>query len=59
MPFGVTNALGVFMDYMNKIFRQFLDKFIVVFINDIFIYSSSQEEHAKHLRIMLGILREK
>ncbi|XP_027922937.1 uncharacterized protein LOC114180844 [Vigna unguiculata] len=59
MPFGVTNAPALFMDYMNRIFRPFLDKFVVVFIDDILIYSRTQEEHAEHLRIVLGILREK
>jgi len=59
MPFGVTNALALFMDYMNRIFRPFLDKFVVVFIDDILIYSRTHEEHAEHLRIVLGILREK
>jgi len=59
MPFGVTNALMVFMDYMNRIFRPFLDKFVVVFIDDILIYSRTQEEHAEHPRLVLGILREK
>jgi len=59
MPFGVTNALVVFMDYMNQIFRPFLDKFVVVFIDDILIYSKTQEEHAEHLRLVLGVLREK
>jgi len=59
MPFGVTNAPVVFMDYMNRIFRPFLDKFVVVFINDILIYSKTQEEHAEHLRLVLGVLREK
>ena len=58
MPFGVTNAPALFMDYMNQIFRPFLDKFVVVFIDDILIYSRTHEEHAEHLRIMLGILRE-
>jgi len=47
------------MDYMNKIFRPFLDKFVVVFIDDILIYSRTQEEHVEHLRLVLGILREK
>jgi len=59
MPFGVTNAPTVFMDYMNKIFRLFLDRFVVVFIDDILIYSKTQEEHAEHLRLVLGVLREK
>jgi len=59
MPFGVTNASAVFMDYMNRVFRPFLDKFVVVFINDILIYSRTQEEHAKHMRLVLGLLREK
>jgi len=59
MPFGVTNAPTVFMDYMNRIFRPFLDKFVVVFIDDILIYSKTQEEHAEHLRLVLGVLREK
>ena len=55
MPFGVTNAPANFMDYMNKIFRPFLDKFMVVFL----IYSRTREEHAEHLRTVLNILREK
>ena len=59
MPFGVTNAPALFRDYLNRIFRPFLDNFVVVFIDDILIYSKTHEEHAEHLRIMLGILREK
>jgi len=58
MPFGVTNALVVFMDYMNRIFRPYLDKFVVVFINDILIYSRNREEHAEHLRVVLTVLKE-
>jgi len=59
MPFGVTNAPGVFMEYMNRIFHTYLDRFVVVFINDILIYSKSEEEHAEHLRIVLQVLKEK
>jgi len=58
MPFGVTNALVLFMDYMNRIFRSFLDKFVIIFIHDILIYSKTQEEHAENLRLVRGILRE-
>ncbi|KAK2422360.1 hypothetical protein QL285_032900 [Trifolium repens] len=58
MPFGVTNAPGVFMEYMNRIFHSYLDKFVVVFIDDILIYSKTEEEHAEHLRIVLKTLRE-
>jgi len=58
MPFGVINAPTIFMDYMNRIFRPYLDQFVVVFIEDIVIYSESREEHAEHLRVVLEILRE-
>ena len=59
MSFGLTNASAIFMDYMNRIFRPFLDKFVVVFIDDILIYSKSEEEHKEHLRAVLKILKEK
>ena len=59
MPFGVTNAPSVFMEYMNRIFHAYLDLFVVVFIDDILIYSKSEEEHAEHLKIFLQVLKEK
>ncbi|KAK5830740.1 hypothetical protein PVK06_014535 [Gossypium arboreum] len=59
MPFGLTDAPAVFMDLMNRIFRPYLDRFVVVFIDDILVYSRDEEEHAEHLRIVLQILREK
>ena len=58
MPFGVTNAPAVLMDYMNRIFQPWLDKFIVVFIDDILIYSRTRKEHVDHLRVVLEVLRE-
>ena len=59
MSFGLTNAPAVFMDYMNKIFRPYLDKFVVVFIDDILVYLRTKEEHEEHLKVVLGILKEK
>ena len=58
MPFGLTNAPITFMDLMNRVFRPYLDKFIVVFIDDILIYSNDREEHVGHLRMVLQILGE-
>ncbi|GKD54235.1 putative reverse transcriptase domain-containing protein [Tanacetum coccineum] len=49
IPFGLTNALAVFMDLMNRVCRPYLDKFVIVFIDDILIYSNTQEEHVEHL----------
>ena len=57
MPFGLTNALAYFMNLMNKVFMEELDKFVVVFIDDILIYSRSAEEHEQHLRVILNRLR--
>nr|GEW02497.1 putative reverse transcriptase domain-containing protein [Tanacetum cinerariifolium] len=59
MPFGLTNAHDVFMDLMNRVWKPYLDKFVIVFINDIIIYSRNEEEHANHLRIILGLLKNK
>ena len=57
MSFGLTNALAVFMDTMNRVFHDYLDQFIVVFIDDILIYSKTSEEHKEHLRKALERLR--
>ena len=58
MPFGLTNAPDVFMCLMNNVMHKYLDKFVVVFIEDILIYSKSEEEHKEHLKIVLQELRE-
>ncbi|KAL5548997.1 hypothetical protein UlMin_004228 [Ulmus minor] len=58
MPFGLTNAPAAFMDLMNRVFRAYLDKFVIVFIDDILIYSRSREEHAEQLRTVLSTLSE-
>ncbi|KAG8478737.1 hypothetical protein CXB51_028572 [Gossypium anomalum] len=59
MSFGLTNAPAVFIDLMNRIFKPYLDRFVVVFIDGILVYSQDENEHADHLRIVLQTLREK
>ena len=59
MSFGLTNAPTTFMDLMNRVFHPYLDQFVVVFIDDILVYSKDAQEHEQHLRMVLQILREK
>ncbi|GJZ64656.1 putative reverse transcriptase domain-containing protein [Tanacetum coccineum] len=58
MPVRLTNAPTVFMDLMNRVCRPYLDKFVIVFVDDIFIYSKTREEHIEHLRLVLGLLKK-
>ena len=58
MPFGLTNAPAAFMDLMHRVFQPYLDQFVVVFVDDILIYSKFEEDHEGHLRIVLQTLRE-
>ncbi|GJX60139.1 putative reverse transcriptase domain-containing protein [Tanacetum coccineum] len=58
MPFGLTNAPAVFMDLMNRVCKPYLDKFVIVFIDDILIYSKNEKEHEEHLKAILGLLKE-
>jgi hypothetical protein len=57
MSFGLTNTPAYFIYLMNKVFMEYLDKFVMVFINDILIYSRSEEEHEEHLRLVLKKLQ--
>ncbi|GKC90112.1 putative reverse transcriptase domain-containing protein [Tanacetum coccineum] len=59
MPFGLTNAPTLFMDLMNRVCKPYLDKFMIVFIDDILIYSKSKEEPAEHLKLILELLKKK
>ena len=59
MPFGLTNASVAFIDLMNRVFQSYVDQFVVVFIDDILVYSKDAQEHEQHLKIVLQTLREK
>lgn len=58
MAFGLMNALATFIDLMNRVFKDYVDKFVIVFINDILIYSQSTKDHEEHLRLILQRLKE-
>ena len=59
MPFGLTNAPVAFMDLMNRVFHPYLDQFVIIFIDDILVYSRNTEEHAYHFQVVLQTLRDR
>ena len=56
--FSLTNSLAAFIDLMNRVFQPYLDRFVIVFIDDILVYSGNPEDHSEHMRIVLQTLRE-
>ena len=59
IPFELTNASAAFINFMNRVFKDYLDKFVIVFIDNILVYSKNEEEHEQHLRAVLQRVREK
>ena len=58
MPFGLTNAPAAFIDLMNRVFHEYLDDFVIVFVDDIIIYSDNEQLHEEHLKLALEVLRK-
>ena len=58
MPFGITNAPTTFMSIMNSVFKKYIDKFVLIFLVDILVYSNNEEEYEEHLRMVLQVLRD-
>ena len=58
MSFGLTNAPTTFMDFMNRVFQNYLDSFVIIFIDDILVYSKNEEDHMGHFRLVLQTLKE-